>query len=156
MTGKEAAQLIRNERRFLGNVLRDFCPQDEGFCPVDGMMTVAQQIRHIAHVIDWIREGGFGAGFDMDFERMQAENRKPCTLAEALQALDRAYDTFIALLEQTSTETLLEPLPPNEILGPRPRLAVIGACNDHTAHHRGVLTVYLRLLGRTPAMVYAE
>jgi uncharacterized damage-inducible protein DinB len=31
---------------------------------------------------------------------------------------------------------------------------VILAQGDHTAHHRGALSVYLRLLGVVPPMVY--
>jgi len=37
-----------------------------------------------------------------------------------------------------------------------PRLVVIGAISDHTAHHRGALTVYARLLGKEPKMPYMD
>ena len=35
-----------------------------------------------------------------------------------------------------------------------PRFAVIEGIQDHTAHHRGALTVYSRLLGMTPSVPY--
>ncbi|NJL28826.1 MAG: hypothetical protein HC897_13505 [Thermoanaerobaculia bacterium] len=39
-------------------------------------------------------------------------------------------------------------------MGGKPRAAIIGAIVDHTAHHRGTLTVYSRLLGYVPPMPY--
>ena len=33
--------------------------------------------------------------------------------------------------------------------------AVINGITDHSAHHRGALAVYARLLGKEPAMPYA-
>jgi len=35
-----------------------------------------------------------------------------------------------------------------------PRMAMIGAITDHTAHHRGALTVYARLNQVVPPMPY--
>ena len=41
-------------------------------------------------------------------------------------------------------------------MGGLPRSAIFGAITDHTAHHRGALTVYARLLGKTPPMPYMD
>jgi uncharacterized damage-inducible protein DinB len=41
-------------------------------------------------------------------------------------------------------------------MGGVPRWSVVSAISDHTAHHRGALTVYSRLLGKVPVMPYAE
>jgi uncharacterized damage-inducible protein DinB len=41
-------------------------------------------------------------------------------------------------------------------MGGAPRLSVIGAISDHTAHHRGALTVYSRLLGKVPKLPYMD
>jgi uncharacterized damage-inducible protein DinB len=35
-------------------------------------------------------------------------------------------------------------------------MAIFGAITDHTAHHRGALTVYARLNGIVPPMPYME
>ncbi len=118
------------------------------------MRTVTQQVKHLARTIRWFRDGAFGPGFDMDFQRMEAELQQPATLEEARRQLDDAYDDWIALLETQSADALAQPLPPNHIFGEMPRSTVILAGTDHTAHHRGALSVYLRLLGITPAMVY--
>jgi len=36
-----------------------------------------------------------------------------------------------------------------------PRAAVVSGIADHTAHHRGALSVYARLIGKEPPMPYA-
>ena len=41
-------------------------------------------------------------------------------------------------------------------MGGQPRLAIFGALTDHTAHHRGALSVYTRLLGKVPPMPYMD
>ena len=50
----------------------------------------------------------------------------------------------------------MSPLPPGPIMGGQPRLAIFGALTDHSAHHRGALTVYSRLLGKVPPMPYMD
>ncbi len=37
-----------------------------------------------------------------------------------------------------------------------PRFAIFSAITDHTAHHRGALTVYARLKGIVPPMPYMD
>ena len=44
----------------------------------------------------------------------------------------------------------------NPILGARPRYELIEALVDHSAHHRGALTVYARLAGKVPEMPYGD
>jgi uncharacterized damage-inducible protein DinB len=63
---------------------------------------------------------------------------------------------MIGLLESKSAQEMTAPMPDNPIFGPAPRMLVIHANADHTAHHRGALSVYLRLLGKTPKMPYID
>lgn len=156
MTGAEAAADLRRERHYLQNILKDFKPEHGDFRPVEAMMSVAQQINHIAFTTRWFREGAFGAGFNMDFAMIEAENKRQLTLEEAMARLDAAYDGFAAFLAGLSEADLAAPMPANPIFGEAPRLAVLAANADHTAHHRGALSVYLRLLGITPTMIYEE
>jgi len=154
MDGKQLADSLRRDRRFLQNILQGFQPGDAGFRPTPEMMTVAQQVRHIGWVTDWFRTGMAEGRFDMDFEAMAEREKAECDLAEALRILDDAVARFAAFAEAMAADELTAPMPPNEILGPAPRLACYFANSDHMAHHRGALAVYLRLLGITPAMVY--
>ena len=80
MDGKQAAQILRMEQRFLNRIVGCFEPEHADYAPAEGMMTAAQVIRHIAHTVDWFREGGFGAGFDMDFEKLSAAMKQPATI----------------------------------------------------------------------------
>jgi uncharacterized damage-inducible protein DinB len=54
-----------------------------------------------------------------------------------------------------TAEELAAPMADNMFLGALPRASFLHACIGHTSHHRGALSVYLRLLGKTPKMVYA-
>lgn len=156
MNREIAGKDISRERKFLGNLLKAFEPNDGDFRPTPEMMSAAQVIRHIAQTTRWFMEGAYGKGFEMDFEKFEAESKKPCTLEEALAALNQAYDDFLTCLDRLTEEDFTAPLPPNPIFGEIPRFAVIYANSDHTAHHRGALAVYLRLLGKKPPMIYAE
>ncbi len=154
MTGKDAAGLLRQQLHFLNNIVRGFKPEQGDFRPTPEMMTVSQQINHIAHITRWFRTAMDGE-FDMDFERQKREYMHVASLEEAKVNLAAAYEEFATFVAGKSEAWLMEPLPENRILGRAPRLAALSANADHTAHHRGALAVYQRLLGITPTLVYA-
>lgn len=156
MNGEQAAGMFAKNRHFLDNVLKDFKEGDGDFRPADGMMSVAQQIRHIAMSSEWFYDGGLDDNWALDFEAFEKANREPVTLAAARKQLDETCARIMARLGGMSEAQLGAPMKDNPILGAIPRLAVISADGDHMAHHRGALTVYLRLLGRVPTMVYSD
>jgi hypothetical protein len=95
------------------------------FAPAEGMMTTAQQVAHVAHVIDWFMEGTFRPeGFDMNFEDQ-------ITLVLAVESLSAARDWFekavadaIEILSAQSDAQLMVPLPPGPVLGGMPRIGI--------------------------------
>jgi uncharacterized damage-inducible protein DinB len=91
----------------------------------------------------------------MDFDKHLAEVAPVRSLTEARAWLDRSFEQAVAQVESRSAEEWAQPLPEG-IMGGMPRASIVGAIEDHTAHHRGALTVYARLLGRVPAMPYME
>ena len=120
-------------------------------------MTVAQQVAHVAQTVDWFLEGAFRPeGFAMDFEEQAKRIMAIESLSAAREWLDRSFASAIETAASKSGEGLSESLPEGPILGGAPRFAVFGALQDHTAHHRGVLTVYSRLRGHTPPMPYMD
>ncbi len=130
---------------------------DSGFAPADGVFTAANQVAHAAQTIDWFIDGAFNPnGFDMDFEGHERQVRAVTSLREARAAMKRAIEQAKAAVESKSDEEWAQPLPPGPIMGGLPRSAIFGAITDHTAHHRGALTVYARLLGKTPPMPYMD
>lgn len=130
--------------------------EDSTYTPVDGIFTTAQQVAHAAQTIDWFIDGAFAPkGFDLDFEAHERKVREITSLSEARAWLDRSVENARAVIESKTDEEWAQPLPEGPVMGGQPRAAIFGAITDHTAHHRGALTVYARLRGKVPPMPYA-
>ncbi|HEY3442591.1 MAG TPA: DinB family protein [Paludibaculum sp.] len=130
---------------------------DSSYAPQTGLFTVAQVVAHVAQTVDWFFAGAFAAeGFSMDFEGMDKQVRAVTSLDHARQWFARSIAKAKAAVEEKPDSEWYAPLPPGPIMGGLPRAAVLGACTDHTAHHRGALTVYTRLLGKVPPMPYMD
>jgi len=130
---------------------------DSGFAPKEGMFTAAGQVAHAAQTVEWFMQGAFReGGFDLDFERMDKAVRAVTSLAAARQWWDKACAAAKATIDDHSDDEWMAPLPPGPIMGGLPRCSIFGALTDHSAHHRGALTVYSRLLGKVPPMPYME
>jgi len=120
------------------------------------MMTVAQQVAHTAQTLDWFIEGASRPeGFDLDFEKLGKALASATSLAAARQTLEKAYDRAIHFLRSAGPEDLAKPLPAGPVMGGQPVSDIVWAMVEHTAHHRGALTVYSRMLGKVPPMPYA-
>jgi uncharacterized damage-inducible protein DinB len=119
------------------------------------MMTAAQQVAHAAHTLNWFVQGvSRPEGYDFDFARQAQELSAIASLAEARKKLDAAFANAIQFLRSKSAEELAAPMPPGPILGGQPLSDIVWAMVEHTAHHRGALTVYSRALGKVPVMPY--
>ena len=128
---------------------------DSGFRPQAGMMSVAQQVAHTAQTLDWFIEGASRPeGFDLDFEKHAKALDAVISLAAARRMLAAAYANAIHFLRSRSAEDLARPLPPGPVMGGQPISDIVWAMVEHTAHHRGALTVYSRQLGKVPPMPY--
>ena len=148
---------LRSTKDFFDRSTRCLTEEDASFAPAEGTWTVAQQVAHVAQTVDWFIEGAFRPeGFDTDWEKLGAEVARCQSLAEARAWLDKAFARAIEFLGDRTPEELAQPLPADGIMGGAPRFSIVSAISDHTAHHRGALTVYSRLRGRVPAMPYME
>jgi uncharacterized damage-inducible protein DinB len=131
--------------------------KDSNYSPIAGMYTAAQQIAHTAQTIEWFVDGAFAlSGFDMDFERIDKEIRAVTSIAAARAWMGRAFEKAKAVIESHSEAEWAAQFPPNPIMGEAPKFTLFFALTDHTAHHRGALTVYERQLGYVPPMPYME
>ena len=120
-------------------------------------MTAAQQVAHAAHTVGWFIEGAFSpSGFDMNFAEHARIVMGYTSLAAAKAWFDREIASAIEAVAGKSDAELSMSLPPGMVMGGAPRMAVFGGITDHTAHHRGALTVYARLRGIVPPMPYAD
>jgi len=142
---------------FFNRSTRELTETLSGYAPAPGMMTVAQMVAHVAQTIDWFVEGAFRPeGFDMDFEAAMKATNAVESLADARAWFEKAVASATSTLGEKSDAELLEPLPAGPIMGGLPRMAILGAITDHTAHHRGALTVYARLNQIVPPMPYMD
>jgi uncharacterized damage-inducible protein DinB len=137
---------------FLLNTINCLSEEDSGFRPNDKMFTVAQHIGHAAETIDWFMNGAFGEGFDMNFDEEKLKE-KYNSFDDSVKLLNEATARGIEAIKNASDAELMAPIT-GEVLKGAPNLAVVGGITDHTAHHRGALSVYARLLGREPIMPY--
>lgn len=149
------AQQLVTSQDFFQRSTRVLEEGDSTFCPQPGMMTVAQQVAHTAQTIDWFVEGASRPeGFDLDFEKHAKATASVNSLAAARQMLDAAHKNAIQFLRSRSAADLAKPLPAGPIMGGQPISDIVWAIVEHTAHHRGALTVYSRSLGKVPPMPY--
>ena len=155
MLSESLVARIRATGKFFETTTACFDEADAGFAPDGDLYTVAAQVEHTAGSIDWFLDGMFSPdGFDLEFDKHIAE-AKACTSLEAARAHFRtAIDRACATLSSKSDDELMSPLPEDSIFGSVPRAAVIDGLVDHTAHHRGALATYARLIGKIPAMPY--
>ncbi len=148
---------LENTKAYFDRSTRCLTEDDSTFAPAGETMSAAQQVAHVAQTIDWFMEGGFRPeGFDMDFEAHARKIMGVTSLAAAREWLDRSVTAAAENISGRTADELLEPMAEGMVMGGQPRAAIIGAIVDHTAHHRGALTVYSRLRGYTPAMPYME
>jgi uncharacterized damage-inducible protein DinB len=149
-----AKQLLASQD-FFERSTRVLDEADSGFRPREGMMTVAQQVAHAAQTLDWFIEGASRPeGFDLDFEKQAKALDAVTSLAAARQVLATAYANAVHFLRSRGAEDLARPLPPGPVMGGQPITDIVWAMVEHTAHHRGALTVYSRELGKVPPMPY--
>lgn len=147
-------QLLASQE-FFDRSTRVLDEADSAFRPQEGMMTVAQQVAHAAQTLDWFVQGASRPeGFDFNFEQLAKALEAVTSLADARRAMAAAYANAIQFIRTSSPEQLARPLPPGPVMGGQPVSDIVWAMVEHTAHHRGALTVYSRLLGKVPVMPY--
>ncbi|MGD0901589.1 MAG: DinB family protein [Terracidiphilus sp.] len=149
-----ANQLLAS-KEFFERSTRVLDEADSGFRPRDEMMTAARQVAHAAQTIDWFIEGASRPeGFDLDFAKHAQANRQVTSLAAARQMLESAFANAIHFIRSRGADQLAQPLPPGPVMGGQPIGDIVWSIVEHTAHHRGALAVYSRLLGKLPPMPY--
>lgn len=157
MTSQEAIAELKSSEEFFERSTRCLTEEDSTSCPIPGMYTAAHQVAHAARTIDWFVEAAARPeGFDMDFERHVAEAMAVTSLTEARAWIAKAFEAARRHFGSLTEEGLNRPLPPGPIMGGQPVYGVVSAIVEHTAHHRGALTVYSRMAGKTPLMPYFE
>ncbi len=141
--------------KFFKTTMTAFTEDDSSFSPKPELYTVAAHVAHSADSVDWFVEGAFGKGWDMDFEALIARAREVKSIEEAMSWFDRSFVQAMAVVGGASDEKLFAPMRDSPIMEGAPRCAIVSGITDHTAHHRGALALYARLLDKVPPMPYA-
>ncbi len=122
---------------------------DKGdFKPHEKSMTLARLAVHVAELPGWV---GFTMGSDeLDLAKMDYKPATPTTNAELVAVLDKNIETAIAALENCTDEDFgkMWSLRRGEnVVFSMPKAAVVRSfAMSHLYHHRGQLSVYLRML----------
>ena len=148
---------LNSAQDYFNRSTRNLREEDSTFVPAEGMMSAAQQVAHTAHTVGWFIEGAFRPeGFDMNWAEHAKIVMAYTSVTAAKAWLDKEFAAAVAAIAGKSDEELTAPLAAGPIMGGLPRTAIFSALKDHTAHHRGALTVYARLKGLVPPMPYME
>lgn len=139
MNPKELQQKWRGNLLYTEKLL-DAVPDGQwDLKPAEGTKTLLGQS---SHVVGWLRtHSRFVTGREM--KKMPLK-----TPEEVLAALRDFTEQLLAYLKTASAEELAEPV--KVFYGKRSREFVLAVMDNHLAHHRGQMIVYLRLLGVVP------
>lgn len=154
---QELRKSVEEALQFFERSTRNLTEEDSEYAPVAGAYTASQHVAHVALTLDWFLEGAFApGGFDMDFASHDKQARAVTSLAAARRMVERSGARFIEKLSSLSESEWRAPIAAGPIMGGMPRFHIVEGLVDHTAHHRGALTVYTRLRGKVPPMPYME
>ena len=122
-------------------------PEDAyGFKPVEEEMTFAEQLMHIAVVVEWHTFSRFG-GMDTPF-RSGDYRADGLSKREIIRVLEHEFDKANDYIKEFEADRLDETNTYAEFTRTRRQFLMLLA--DHVTHHRGQLLVYLRLKGIKP------
>jgi len=155
MTAEILVAELTSMEEFFNRSTRPLAEEHSNYKPHEALYTVAQQVAHAGITIEWLVDGALSpSGFNMDFEKDIAEAMSFTSLAAARARLKTAFENARKRVAE-NPDVWATDFPPNPIM-PGKKANAIYACTDHTAHHRGALTVYTRMLGLVPPMPYME
>lgn len=147
---------LKTQEKFFLNSISCLSEENSGYQPNKDMYTVAQQVGHVAETITWFFDGVFSEkGFDMNFDDYFEKMKKYTSFDGSVKQFKEAIAKGVEMLKNAPESELMAPIT-GPIMTGAPKMAVVGGIVDHTAHHRGSLTVYARLLGKVPQMPYGE
>jgi uncharacterized damage-inducible protein DinB len=103
---------------------------------------------HIASVDVWFLEGIIQGKFDMPGE----EQKPPATIEEILNFYETNMSALLPKLKAMKTEDLAKAVP---FFGMEfPNVSYLNVLINHSVHHRGQLSTYLRPMGSTVPSIY--
>ncbi|MBC7982537.1 MAG: DinB family protein [Candidatus Obscuribacterales bacterium] len=182
MGGNLAAMRLQRHKEFFHHTVDCFEEQDGPFKPRSNMLSVTGQIHHVTGGIElflsglvlsldrfngiqlvsrrapaaqWIglKEGFSNLAWTALSNKDADATTYPQSFENALRGFDETIDLAADIFGQLTPEELVLPLSENP-MGIKNPMYVLEMLIDHTAHHRGALAQYARLLGKEPNFPY--
>lgn len=157
MNAEQLVSQLKSSKEYFDRSSRELIEADATYVPSAGAFSTVNQIAHVAATVDWFVNGAFSPkGFDLDFEKMDREVKSVSTISAARAWVDRAFAAAIEKVAHSSPQDLEAATAAGPIMGGVPRWQALLAIVEHTAHHRGALSVYTRLRSKVPPMPYMD
>lgn len=126
--------------------------------PHDKSMNLGYLTEIVANIHSWVAMAINQEELDLNPPGGPKYKPEPLTTSAALlTALNKSTDAARSALANATDEHLMRPwklLVAGNVVSEAPRHVMIRDILNHSAHHRGQLTVYLRLLGATVPALY--
>ena len=125
--------------------------------PHEKSMKFGHLAEMVATIPSWIAMMVTQAELDVAPATPQHKSEPMHTSAELLKALEKSCTQARTALDGATDEFLVTPwklLAHGQVVSEAPRFEMIRDAFTHLAHHRGQMTVYLRLVGATVPALY--
>lgn len=123
--------------------------------PHERYRTAWQLATHIATADVWFLDGALRGAFQYDPEQQKQAEAQFDGIGDVVQFYQRTIPQLLAGFEQQSDEELARIIPFFEMME-MPRAQWIGFANNHSVHHRGQLSAYLRSMGARVPPIYGS
>mgnify|MGYP001167416468 CR=1 FL=1 len=132
-------------------------PEDKfSWKPHEKSMTLGRLSMHLAEIPGWVNATLLAD--ELDFSKMDYKMREPETNADLMKEFDEKLSSALDVLKNTSDETMMTMWTMRDgetVYLTLPKIAVLRSfVYSHLIHHRGQLSVYLRLLDVPLPSVY--
>lgn len=115
--------------------------------PHEKSMSLSRLATHVAEMVGWVKDTVEKS--ELDFATMDYKPFAPETTAELVEFFDKQNTDAIESLKNTSDESMMQNWKlrnGEQVYFDMPRIQVLrGMVFNHIVHHRGQLSVYLRL-----------
>lgn len=148
---------LRAAEEYFNRSTKLLTEEQSSLLPAKEMYTAAQQIGHVGLTIHWFLEGAFSdKGFNLDMDEHKKEVEKFRSISEARVFTKEAFRLLGNKIQNTPEAEWTAAIVPGPVMGGEPRYHILPGIVEHTAHHRGALTVYARIAGIVPPMPYMD
>jgi uncharacterized damage-inducible protein DinB len=141
---RAAAKKLNSSREYTLKVAGLMPAAQFGFRPSPDQMTFGEQLLHLSLNLGWLSSSYLNGG-EHPVQRSEAGLQDKDSIMAVIR---RVYDYALDAVENFPPGHLKDSV--TFFAGPMNKIQIINLINDHQAHHRGQLIVYLRMNGIKP------